>query len=104
MQRRAAEQFQAEMKRIAADPDPMGLRRLSAQTAAQASAAVMQRQRFLQLQPGQSCLGGFAGRLGTVVVRSVQNGVQVATQLSENGRPVQCVGNQRVNQPVPQRP
>ena len=56
-----------------------------------------QHQQALQLQPGQLCLGGFGGRPGTVVIRSGQNGVQVATQLVENGRPVQCVGDHRVN-------
>ena len=53
--------------------------------------------RQLLLEPGQECLGGRNGVVGTVIVRSVQNKVHVFTQLVENGRPLQCVVDHCVN-------
>lgn len=71
----------------------------AAQERLDAARAEAERRRLaLQLKPGESCLGAFGGRPGTVVVRSVSpTGVPQAAQLIENSRPVQCVGNERVN-------
>jgi len=55
-----------------------------------------QREQALRLKPGEECLGGFQGRPGTIVVRSVANGVPQAVQLLEYGRPVECVGGHRL--------
>lgn len=50
----------------------------------------------LRLKPGEECLGAFNGQFGTVVIRSVANGVPQRIQLLEHGRPVKCVGDYRV--------
>ena len=50
----------------------------------------------LRLKPDEECLGAVSGRPGTIVVRSLANGVPQAVQLLENGRPVKCVGDHRV--------
>jgi len=70
-------------------------RRASAQSV-QAQAQQDQRERSLRLKVGEACLGAVAGQAGTVVIRSVVNGVPQAVQLLEYGRPVKCVGDHRL--------
>ena len=50
----------------------------------------------LRLKPDETCLGGFSGKPGTVVVHSLANGVPKAVQLLEYGRPVECIGDHRL--------
>jgi len=63
-----------------------------------------QREQALRLKPGEECLGGFQGRPGTIIVRSVANGVPQSVQLLEYGRPVECVGNHRLDNSAAQFP
>jgi hypothetical protein len=65
---------------------------------------VQQRDDALRLKPDEICLGAVSGKLGTIVVRRVDNGVPVATQLLENYRPVECVGDYRVDKSASQFP
>jgi len=58
----------------------------------------------LRLKPGEECLGGFQGRPGTIIVRSVANGVPQSVQLLEYGRPVECVGSHRLDKTASQFP
>lgn len=50
----------------------------------------------LQLEPGQECLTVREGFVGTVIVRGVVNGTPTVRQLIENGRPVKCIGDRRI--------
>ena len=63
-----------------------------------------QRVQALLLKPGEECLGGFQGRPGTIIVRSIANGVSQSVQLVEHGRPVECVGNHRLDKTASQFP
>jgi len=82
-QHRAMEDFNKEMSRIAADPDPLGLRRSTVQKGPAAHVGE-------KLPYGDDCVAG------TVVRRSLQNGVPTAVQVLENYRPVACAGDHRL--------
>ena len=49
-----------------------------------------------RLEPGQECLTDGISNVGTVVVRSVTDGTPTVRQFLEYGRPVKCVGDQRL--------
>ena len=48
------------------------------------------------LEPGQECLAERVGSVGIVIVRSMEANVPTIRQFFENGRPVKCVGDHRV--------
>ena len=51
---------------------------------------------LLRLEPGQECLTVREGFIGTVIVRGVVNGTPTVRQVIENGRPVKCIGDHRI--------
>ena len=48
------------------------------------------------LKAGETCLVVAGAQVGTVIVRSVVAGVPTIRQVIENGRPVECIGDQRL--------